>query len=553
MVHRMFKDVQAAKAMANVTTSNVNKYYHGNLAERSMILLFALKGQFGQKGAGYSAFPMVTLDGAEPFAVVNQPSDFKALMQGMESMMKAQMEAGKTREEIIYDMTHTWFVPGVSNFEGILEPNLACGVLFWSIHGGIIADHADKTHDPYAKRPIQDYVDESLEKGWQYVSPAPGDKPRILISISSNPVRRVRGSDAVVKNLYPELDLAVVSDFRMTSTTQQADIILPAAGWYERTTHKWVTTLSPYVTVSNRAVKPYFESKTDWEIFGLLSQHIQQRAKTRGIKNFMNQDGEPVRVESMGDWYTMNGEFPLDNDEKVMEQILKWSTNADVEWEELKEKGFARYTDIGHYSMAVGNMCEIPEDDSITHFTYHTRDKVPWATVTRRMQFYIDQDLYHELDEVLPRYKHSPEMGGKYPLMMTSGHPRESIHANWRDNDTMLRLTRGEPFIMISPKDAEDRGIADTDWIRCFNDVGEYQVRAKVAPSREVGNPCSPSSLICSGVIPVSSSTEGQLSSCDTGGMLSLPMVCSVAASMKAQPPPSESTRAEKARVPESR
>ncbi|MCP4954044.1 MAG: molybdopterin-dependent oxidoreductase [Photobacterium aquimaris] len=483
MIRRMFKDVQAAKAMANVTSSNINKFYHGNLTERSMILLFALKGQFGQKGSGYSAFPFLSLDGLDPFALISKPDDFKALMHSMESMMKTQMAAGKTQEEIIYDMSNSMFIPGSSNFEGVQEPRLTCGALFWSIHGGIIADNADKTHDPFAKRPMQEYVDESLAKGHQFVAPDPGNDPRIMFSISSNSVRRVRGADAVLKNLYPKLDLSVVMDFRMNSTTQQADIILPVAGWYERTTHKWVTTLSPYLTVTNQAVKPYFESKTDWEIMGRLAQRIQDRAKVRGIKNFTNQDGENVRVETMGDWYTMNGEFPLDNDEKVMEHILKWSTNADVDWEELKEKGFARYKSIGHYVMGVGNMCEIPEDDSITHFTYHTRDKVPWATDTRRMQFYQDQDLYHEMDEVLPRYKHSPQIGGDYPLMMTSGHPRESVHANWRDSRIMLRLTRGEPFIMISPKDAEDRGIEDTDWVRVFNDVGEYHVRAKVAPS----------------------------------------------------------------------
>jgi len=43
----------------------------------------------------------------------------------------------------------------------------------------------------------------------------------------------------VVKNLWPKLRTIVTIDWRMTSTGLMSDYILPAAGWYERTEHKW--------------------------------------------------------------------------------------------------------------------------------------------------------------------------------------------------------------------------------------------------------------------------------------------------------------------------
>ena len=70
MIRKLAEEIGRAKAMCNVTTSNLNKYYHGNLAERSLILLFALTGQFGRKGTGYSAFPFLTIDGPDRFAII---------------------------------------------------------------------------------------------------------------------------------------------------------------------------------------------------------------------------------------------------------------------------------------------------------------------------------------------------------------------------------------------------------------------------------------------------------------------------------------------------
>lgn len=485
MIRRLAKEIAQAGTVANVTSSNISKYYHGNLIERSLILIFALTGQFGKKGGGYSAFPFLTIEGTDRFSILDHMGGWREILDKLAPMMQQRIEAGDTQEMIVYDMTRTWFQPGVAP-EGIEEPKVTCAALFWAVHADLTS-MSDKTHDPFMRRTIQEHLKESLENGWQSVVPKAGDDPKMMITVSSNPLRRIRGGDKVLKNFWPKLKLSVVMDFRMNSTTKYADYVLPCAAWYERTTHKWVTTLSPYITMTNAAVKPLGESKTDWAIFALLAKHIQKRAKERGLSIVRNQYGETVRLDSMYDEFTMQGQFKEADDEKVMKAIFDLSTNVDIDYEELKEKGFARYKGVGEHVMSAGNMCEIPEDDSITHYTYHTRDKMPYPTATRRIQFYLDQALYHELDEVLPRHKAPPEMGGKYPLMMTGGHPRESIHATWRDSKLMLQLHRGEPFILMSPNDAEQRGIKDTDWVNVYNDVGNYHVRVKIAPGIQDG------------------------------------------------------------------
>ena len=85
------------------------------------------------------------------------------------------------------------------------------------------------------------------------------------------------------------------------------------------------------------------------------------------------------------------------------------------------------------------------------------------------------------MGEELPVHKDNPTIGGDYPLKMTSGHTRWSIHSIWQDNKTMLRLQRGEPTIMMGPDDLAERGLKDGDQVRVWNDIGEFEAQAKLS------------------------------------------------------------------------
>src|SRR3990172_4890599 len=87
-----------------------------------------------------------------------------------------------------------------------------------------------------------------------------------------------------------------------------------------------------------------------------------------------------------------------------------------------------------------------------------------------------------ELGEGLPVHKDPPKAGGDYPLVMTGGHNRHSIHASFRTNPLLLQLERGEPVIFMSPNDARERAIEDHDLVKVYNDIGEFLVRAKLSP-----------------------------------------------------------------------
>ncbi|KIL51233.1 nitrate reductase [Jeotgalibacillus alimentarius] len=75
-----------------------------------------------------------------------------------------------------------------------------------------------------------------------------------------------------------KLDLLVALDFRMTSTPMYADIVLPAATWYEKTDLS-STDMHPFVHPFNPAVDPLWESRSDWDIYRTLAKKFSEMAE----------------------------------------------------------------------------------------------------------------------------------------------------------------------------------------------------------------------------------------------------------------------------------
>ncbi|MEV0440891.1 nitrate reductase subunit alpha [Streptomyces spectabilis] len=77
-----------------------------------------------------------------------------------------------------------------------------------------------------------------------------------------------------------KLDLLLALDFRMTSTTLFADLVLPAATWYEK--HDLSSTdMHPYVHAFSPAINPPWQARTDFEIFHGLAAEVSRLAHGR--------------------------------------------------------------------------------------------------------------------------------------------------------------------------------------------------------------------------------------------------------------------------------
>ena len=484
LIRQLARWIGRAQAAAMVTSSNMAKYYHGNLIERVQALVFALTGNYGKKGSGFVGFPWLDHDATEQFvrdmfSVSDMMNTTALKIMGGMLVDKARMTLeGYTDEMQVHEHGRDVIASG----------RMTSGALFWYVHGGLLeASEKLEEWDPYLKRPVREVLAESLEKGWQYVWPKPGNDPRMLLVMGGNPLRRLRSYPLVLKHLWPKLHTVVTIDFRMSSTALQSDYVLPAAGWYEHSEHKWATPLMPFIHSGEKATT-YYEAKSDWEITSLLAIAVDERAKARNLRSFVDRRGDERPLHNLYEKFSGGGEFGPTDDEKVCAALLDRATNlGGLQWEELKKKGFARFQSIGNSPGAVGNATSIPPDDTITPLTNHVIEKVPYPTLSRRIQFYLDQDLYLEMAEELPMHKDPPTAGGNHPLLLTGGHTRWSIHASWRDDKLMLQQQRGEPIVWIGTEDAAERGILDGAQVRVFNDLDEFQIMAKVAPGVRKG------------------------------------------------------------------
>ncbi|HXG52759.1 MAG TPA: molybdopterin-dependent oxidoreductase [candidate division Zixibacteria bacterium] len=479
MIEELAREIAAARGVVNISTANWGKFYHGDLIERAILLVFALCGHMGRKGATFSAFPMMGLD-TSIGGLEKRGDQIILSAAGGDPRFAQWREEGFTDEMILYEYVHQAFASG-----GITPTSL-----MYYIHGGVLdfcAEHPE--WDPHLKRPIKEYVREAFDKKWQFLSPGPQTAPRVMFALGGNFLRRSRATNLLIEKFLPKLRLLISIDWRWNATAMYADLVLPACSWYEKTsTFLMGMPVQPFVHVVNQATPPLYDSMSEWKMFCLLARKIEERAAERGVEGYKSASGAEFRFAGLEDRVTFGGLYNEDDEEGIARDAFLNASNVEqMDWEEFKERGIAAYTGVGTGMRSIGNTCDIVPGETVVPLTWHTERKDPYPTLTRRIQFLIDHEWFRELGEDLPVHKDPPAAGGDYPLKITGGHHRWSIHSDQIDESLLLQLQRGGPLIFLSAKDARARGIEDGDTVEVANDVASFRVQAGVSPAVRPG------------------------------------------------------------------
>jgi steroid C-25 hydroxylase alpha subunit len=467
---------------------NTPKYYHGDLMERSMLLMLGLTGNWGRKGTGMTGLCVLGPDGYFLFQLKQKPglAETEQIVSGITAAIDAAREQnpGITEEQAGLQFLQASAPHGTST-----PP-----FFFWYHHCGYreVWNNRD-WNDPDMPRPFDDYFLEATEKGWWagVARPEPESEPRVLFGVGTNTLRRTRGGRRrLLEHLWPKLRMIVSVDWRMSSTGAWSDVVLPAAPQFERPNLQYTLTNSLHVGYSDQSAARQGESKSEWEIFRMLSEKVAERAVKRDITEFRDSRRVTRRLDNLAEQFTSNGVFEDEQavlDEWVRDSAATGMLAPGTSLDTLRETGSTRLAALGIFAMGQGAAADVQADQTMTAFSWHTQKKIPYPTLTQRAQFYIDHPWFIEADEALPRHKDPPKMGGSYPLLVTSGHSRYSVHSTNMTNRVLLGTHRGMPVCTLSPLDAERREIHDGDEVRVYNDCGSYVVSAKISPSVRPG------------------------------------------------------------------
>jgi DMSO reductase family type II enzyme molybdopterin subunit len=463
-VRKVARDYANANAASIFASWGACKHYHMDLFQRSMILISALAGHTGKQGGGLRIG-----------AWWNMPLNYDKGQLAMIGQAAAPGERPKVRD--IEKLMKTMAPKMTSS-----APTMAW---LYAHDAGYrkVVDNMD-FHDPALPKPVAEYAKEAFDNKWMPVGP----KPKMLLYTGMNPLRRWPAPHIIRQNLWEELELIVTWDFRMSSSGMQADIILPAAGWHEKSGIKFTQSLVPYICVGEKAVEPLYESAAEFDIMARLAQKIQERAIQREETPYVDALGMSHDLTRIYNDWSLNGEFEEGDAEKALNVSISMSQPlAGTTWAEIAEKGAIHVKSTGSYGPITAICSDLEDGEALAPLKWFVDGKEPWPTLTGRQQFYLDHPWYLDAGEGLPVHKENPNGGGDYPIEVTGGHTRHSIHAIFRANKTLLNLQRGEPVLYMSERDALTRDIRDHDLVRVHNDVGSYKVHVKPTPSLQPG------------------------------------------------------------------
>jgi len=277
----------------------------------------------------------------------------------------------------------------------------------------------------------------------------------------------------------PKLEFVVNQDCWWGGETHFADIILPACTSLEREDIGENAAAGGYsihgsngnnyrvVIRMKKCIEPLWESKSDYDIFTLLSERL-------GIKEKFTE-----------------GKTDLDWAKRFFEisDLPKY-----ISWEEFDKKGYFIINPADNYKPTPalrwfyeGRACDTPDPLNIKRNT----DKAgELGTYSGKIEFKSQSLLRHFPDDderplvphhILSWEGYRSELYKKYPLQLISPHPRFSFHtqydkhAKWLNEISTHRIIK-DGFAWwparLHPKDATKRGIKNGDIIKLYNDRG---------------------------------------------------------------------------------
>ena len=271
-----------------------------------------------------------------------------------------------------------------------------------------------------------------------------GDPPvKGVFVYNSNPAVVAPNHEEVLRGfLRPDLFTVVHEQF-FTDTTKYADIVLPATTFLE---HKDLARAygHTYLQISNQAVDPLGESRSNTDMFRALAQRM-------GFTDDC---------------------FQQDVDALIDVTLSESDVRRPAGWEKwMKGMTRERLESEGHIRLNLGDGPFLP-------FA-----KGNFATASGKAELYSENLKAQGLDPVVtfvaPEESRHSEKARQFPLELLPRKADNFLNSSFTNIPAMQKLEQPE-LLEIHTVDAEKRGIREGDWVRVFNQRGQVRLRAHV-------------------------------------------------------------------------
>jgi anaerobic selenocysteine-containing dehydrogenase len=268
---------------------------------------------------------------------------------------------------------------------------------------------------------------------------------RGMVGFGGNMLVSQAGAQAA-REALSRLDFLVVADLFMTPTAALADVVLPVSSAWEREglrvgfgpTNGGET----LIQLRPRVVEPRGESRSDIWIACELAKRL-----------------------GLGDRF-------FGGDEDAGHRFMLEPSGITLEMLRASPRGVQVPAETRYRRHAT------PRDGGVTGF----------ATPSRRVEIYSRLFLDHGYDP-LPDYVEPavspvsrPDLGARYPLVLTSAKVVQFCHSQHRSLPS-LRRHSPDPLVELHPAAAAARGIAADDWVVVDTPRASMKARARLAPS----------------------------------------------------------------------
>jgi len=303
----------------------------------------------------------------------------------------------------------------------------------------------DKLVGPEFPRSFQPYMEGTSSAYYRIFDSVLTGKPytiRAIIAPGTQPTVSTRAPKNVIEALK-KLDFYVVVDVMRTAEMNYADVVIPVATMYE-TDHPFEAG-GGWIMARNKVIEPLGEYKSDYEFW------IELGVKMGYGKDFW--DGSIARC--------MNEQLkPLN---LTMEELRSKPTGIAFPPIPMVYEKYSRI--FGSRSIRFSRAPYLPQG------------KVAVYNTTFEENGFNPLPVWVEPPESLTG---TPDIAGKYPLILSDFHTSKVYNAGWLRNVPYLREVLPFPTLQMHPEAAEERGIRDGDWVIAESPHGSMKLKAQV-------------------------------------------------------------------------